>query len=191
MNITIIQGHPDGGGNHLCHALGDAYGKGAQKAGHSIRVIDIGKTPFPLLRTKDEFEHGMVPKELADAREAIAWADHLVLIYPLWLGEMPALVKGFLEQVLRPGFAFEVNGKGWLPKLRGKTARVVVTMGMPAAVYRWYFGAHSLRSLRRNILSFAGIRPVRSTLLGLVENVSAKHRERWLGNLEKLGFAAK
>ena len=104
----------------------------AKTAGHAIRVVDIGKTPFPLLRTKDEFEHGAVPAELADAREAIAWADHLVLIYPLWLGEMPAIVKGFLEQVLRPGFAFEVSGKGWSPKLRGKTARVVVTMGMPA-----------------------------------------------------------
>ena len=191
MNITIIQGHPDGGGKHLCHALADAYCKGARNGRHSIRVVDIGKTPFPLLRTKDEFEHGTVPPELDDARAAIAWADHLVLIYPLWLGEMPAIVKGFLEQVMRPGFAFEVSGKGWSPKLRGKTARVVVTMGMPAVVYRWFFGAHGLRSLRRNILSFVGIKPVRSTLLGLVESVSAKRRARWLANLEKLGFAAK
>ena len=64
-------------------------------------------------------------------------------------------------------------------------------MGMPAAVYRWFFGAHGLRSLRRNILSFVGIKPVRSTLLGLVESVSAKRRARWLANLEKLGFEAK
>jgi putative NADPH-quinone reductase len=191
MNITVIQGHPDGNGGHLCHALAAAYCKGARGAGHSIRTVDIGATPFPLLRTKDEFEHGAVPAELHDARDAIAWANHLVLIYPLWLGEMPAIVKGFLEQVLRPGFAFEISGKGWSPKLRGKTARVVVTMGMPAAVYRWFFGAHGLRSLRRNILSFVGIRPVRSTLLGLVESVSAKRRARWLSNLEKLGFDAK
>jgi putative NADPH-quinone reductase len=190
MNITVIQGHPDGGGNHLCHALADAYCKGARRAGHALRAVDIGKTRFPLLRTKDEFEHGTVPPELNEAREAIAWADHLVLIYPLWLGEMPAIVKGFLEQVLHPGFAFVVSGSSWSPKLRGKTARVVVTMGMPAAVYRWFFGAHGLRSLRRNILSFVGIKPVRSTLLGLVESASAKRRARWLANLEKLGFAA-
>jgi putative NADPH-quinone reductase len=191
MNITILQGHPDGGGQHLCHALADAYSKGARNGGHAIRVVDIGKTPFPLLRTKEEFEHGGVPAELADGQEAIAWADHLVLIYPLWLGEMPAIVKGFLDQVMRPGFSFEVSGKGWSPKLRGKTALVVVTMGMPAAVYRWFFVAHGLRSLRRNILSFVGIRPVRSTLLGLVENASAKRSGRWLANLEKLGFEAK
>jgi putative NADPH-quinone reductase len=190
VNIAIIQGHPDGGGSHLCHALADAYCKGAQRAGHSIRVVDIGKTPFPLLRTQHEFEHGALPAELNDARDAIAWANHLVLIYPLWLGEMPAIVKGFLEQVLRPGFAFEAGGRGWSPKLRGKTARVVVTMGMPAAVYRWFFGAHGLKSLRRNILSFVGIRPVRATLLGLVESVSPKKRARWLAKLEKLGLAA-
>ena len=191
MNITIIQGHPDGSRRHLCHALADAYCKGARRAGHPIRVIDLGNTPFPLLRTKDEFDHGTMPAELAEAREAIAWADHIVLIFPLWLGEMPAIVKGFLEQVLRPGFAFEVGTKGWSPKLRGRTARVVVTMGMPAAVYRWFFGAHGLKNLRRNVLSFVGIRPIRSTLLGLVESVSAKRRSRWLANLEKLGFAAR
>jgi putative NADPH-quinone reductase len=103
---------------------------------------------------------------------------------------MPAIVKGFLEQVLRPGFAFEANKRGWSPKLRGKSARVVVTMGMPAAVYRWFFGAHGLKSLRRNILSFVGIRPVRATLLGLVESASPKRRARWLANLENLGLAA-
>jgi putative NADPH-quinone reductase len=150
----------------------------------------LGKTEFPLLRTKEAFEHDAVPRELQSAQDAISWADHLLLVYPLWLGEMPAIVKGFLEQVMRPGFAFEVGGRGWTPKLRGKTARVVVTMGMPAAAYRWYFGAHSLRSLRRNILSFVGIRPVRSTLIGMVENVSAKRRSRWLAKLEKLGSAA-
>jgi len=131
-----------------------------------------------------------VPSQLKKAQEAIAWGDHLLLVYPLWLGEMPALVKAFLEQVMRPGFAFTLGGHGWTPRLRGKTARVVVTMGMPAAAYRWYFGAHGLKSLRRNILSFVGIKPVRSTLIGLVESASAKRRAGWLAKLEKLGSAA-
>jgi putative NADPH-quinone reductase len=93
---------------------------------------------------------------------------------------------------MRPGFAYDLgDGKAWTGRLRGKTARVVVTMGMPATVYRWYFGAHSLKSLRRNILSFVGIKPVRSTLLGLVENVSAKRRSAWLAKLERLGSEAR
>lgn len=192
MKITVIQGHPDGAGGHLCHALADAYCTGARRGGHELRVIDIARIQFPLLQTKDAFDHGQLPSELESAQEAIGWADHLLLIYPLWLGEMPAIVKGFFEQVMRPGFAYDLGGgKAWTGRLRGKTARVVVTMGMPAAVYRWYFGAHSLKSLRRNILSFVGIKPVRSTLLGLVEAASEKRRAAWLANLEQLGFAAR
>jgi putative NADPH-quinone reductase len=192
MKVTVIQGHPDGAGGHLCHALADAYCTAARRAGHDVRIIDVGKIAFPLLRTKQAFDHDPPPHELKSAQEDIAWADHLLLIYPLWLGEMPAIVKGFFEQVMRPGFAYDLgDGKAWTGRLRGKTARVVVTMGMPATVYRWYFGAHSLKSLRRNILSFVGIKPVRSTLLGLVENVSAKRRSAWLAKLERLGSEAR
>jgi putative NADPH-quinone reductase len=191
MNITIIQGHPDGHSRHLCHALADEYADGARAAGHAVRVIDLGKIEFPLLRTKEAFEHDALPQELAAAQESLAWANHLLLVYPLWLGEMPAVVKGFFEQVLRPGFAFDLGGHGWKSQLKGKTARVVVTMGMPAAAYRLYFRAHSLKSLRRNVLQFVGIKPVRATLLGLVESASAKRRQSWLAALRKLGAAAR
>jgi putative NADPH-quinone reductase len=190
MNIAIIQGHPDGNARHYCHALADEYAASARASGHVVRVIDVGRLEFPLLRSKEAFERSEVPAELLEAQRDIAWADHLLLVYPLWLGEMPALVKALFEQVLRPGFAFEISGSGWKPKLRGKTARVVVTMGMPAAFYRWYFGAHSLKSLRRNVLSFVGFKPVRTTLIGLVEGKSPKRRQRWLAKLRALGAAA-
>ena len=87
------------------------------------------------------------------AQADIAWAEHLVLLFPLWLGDMPALVKGFLEQVARPGFAFKAEGSNPFAHkgLAGRSARVVVTMGMPALLYRWYFRAHSVKSLERNI----------------------------------------
>jgi putative NADPH-quinone reductase len=125
------------------------------------------------------------------AQEAIRWADHLVILYPLWLGTMPALLKAFLEQAFRPGFAIGRGGSGssWKKLLTGKSARVVVTMGMPALVYRWFFRAHSLKSLERNILGFVGIGPIRETLIGTVE-ASAASRERWLAKLRALGARA-
>jgi putative NADPH-quinone reductase len=103
---------------------------------------------------------------------------------------MPALLKGFFEQVFRPGFGFTVSGRpteGSWKKLTGKSARVVVTMGMPAAIYRWYFGAHSLKSLERNILGFCGINPIAESLIGRVESADAGRREGWIGRLETLG----
>jgi putative NADPH-quinone reductase len=126
---------------------------------------------------------------LRPAQEAIAWAGHLVLVFPLWLGDMPAVLKGFLEQVARPGFAFGTEGGNPFGRkgLAGRSARVVVTMGMPAFVYRHYFRAHSIKSLERNILGFVGIAPVRETLVGSVEALDAAGRAGWLAKLRKLG----
>jgi putative NADPH-quinone reductase len=155
-------------------------------------MVDIGTLDFPLLRSRDEFEDGAVPDTLRPAQEAIAWANHLVIVYPLWLGTMPALLKGFLEQTFRPGFAVararEGTRAGGL--LTGRSARIVVTMGMPAFVYRWFFGAHSLRSLERNILGFSGIGPIRESLVGMVEGAPGR-RARWLERLQALGRDAR
>jgi putative NADPH-quinone reductase len=130
------------------------------------------------------------PAAILPAQDAIAWADHLVLIYPLWLGTLPAIFKAFLEQALRPGFAVGGGSGGFAKRLKGKSARVVVTMGMPAFVYRWYFGAHSLKSLERNILRFCGIAPIRETLIGSVESLSEARRRAWLDRMRALGARA-
>jgi len=104
--ILILQGHPDTRARHLCHALEDAYAAGAEAAGHTVRRVNVAALDFPLLRSQAEWEHGVLPAVLAPAQANIAWAQHLVLLFPLWLGDMPAVLKGFLEQVARPGFAF-------------------------------------------------------------------------------------
>jgi putative NADPH-quinone reductase len=187
--ILLIQGHPDGSQHHLCHALEDAYAKGAGAAGHEIRRINVAALDFPLLRNQQEWEKGQLPPALAEPQAAIKWAEHLVLIFPLWLGDMPALLKGFLEQVARPGFAFSGEGKNPLMHkgLTGRSARIVATMGMPAVVYRWYFRAHSIKSLERNILGFVGIAPVHETLIGMAGEMDAKAAQKCLLKLEKLG----
>jgi hypothetical protein len=63
-------------------------------------------------------------------------------------------------------------------------------MGMPALAYRWYFHAHSLKSLERNILRFSGIGPIRDTLIGSVE-ADAAVRQAWLRKMRSLGRAAR
>jgi putative NADPH-quinone reductase len=105
---------------------------------------------------------------------------------------MPALLKGFLEQVARPGFAFgtESNRSFASKGLKGRSARVVVTMGMPAVVYRWYFRAHSVKSLERNILGFVGFAPVNETLIGGIGYLDAGGAKKWLGKMAALGGAA-
>jgi putative NADPH-quinone reductase len=185
--LVVIDGHPDPDPKRFCHALAAAYAEAARNAGHAVRIVTVSNLDLPLLRSAGDWEGGSPPASLHNAQEAIGWADHLVFIYPLWLGSMPALLKGFLEQVLRPGFAIKFGARTLRPGLlKGKSARVVITMGMPAFLYRWYFGAHSLKSFERNILRFVGIGPTRETLIGNVAGPGVS-RQKWLDRMRELG----
>ena len=189
--ITIIDGHPDPDRARFVHALSDSYAAGAEAAGHEVRRIEVAALRFALLGTRSDWEKGPAPGDIAAAQDAISWAEHLVILYPLWLGDIPALLKGFFEQTLRPGFAFRPQDGGLpLKGLKGRTARIVVTMGMPALFYRFYFGAHSLRSLERNILGFVGISPTERSIVGNVEG-DPKHRAMWLETMTARGAAAR
>jgi len=186
--ILIIQGHPDPAGGHFGHALAGAYAIGATAAGHEVRRLNVAALDFPLLQRQADWNTGPVPAGLRSTQADIAWADHLAIFFPLWLGTMPARLKGFFEQVLRPGFAFiEGEGRAARKGLTGKSARVVVTMGMPVFWYRWYFGAHGVRGLERSVLAFCGVDPIRETFIGLVGMKDEQVRERWIARLEDLG----
>lgn len=191
--IAVIQGHPTAGGGHFCHALAEAYAAGAAEGRHEVRRIVVAELDFPMLRSKQDWEKEAPPAAIAEAQETLAWADHLVILYPLWLGGMPALLKGFLEQAFRPTFMAGTTepGASWKTTLRGKSSRIVITMGMPAFVYRWYFGAYSLRSLKRSILSLVGIGPNRHLLIGLIEGMSDAKRKSHLEAMRRLGQRAR
>ena len=188
-HVLIIQGHPDREERHLCHALAEAYEDGATAAGHDIRELDVARLDFPLLRSEREWKNSPLTAALQHAQAGIAWAHHLVLFFPLWLGDMPALLRGFLEQVARPGFAFEEEeGNPFARKgLKGRSARIVVTTRMPTMAYRSYLRPHDRRSSERNILGLVGIAPVRQTLVGDVEHLGAAGRRRWLSKMKAFG----
>ncbi len=189
--IALVQGHPDPSGRHFCHALAEEYARGAQEGGHELHTLDISRLDFPLLRSAAEWRRAP-PAVIRATQETIGWADHLAIIFPLWMGDTPALLKGFLEQLLRPGFALGDAARGRPPRklLKGRSARLIVTMGMPALFYRVYYRAHSVRNLERNVLAACGIAPVRSSLIGMVESRADAHREIWLRKVRALGRAA-
>ena len=188
--VLVINGHPDGDPARLCAALAEAYAQGAREAGHSVETISIAGLDIPYLRTQQEFEQGGIPEHLAEAGEAVRRAEHVVIVFPLWLGTMPAMLKSFLEQVLRPGVAFEYGDKGPKTLLSGRSARMVVTMGMPAFVYRLYFLSHGVAGLRRSILRFVGFNPVRTTLIGMVTMGGSDKQSKWPARMKALGRRA-
>jgi putative NADPH-quinone reductase len=189
--IAIIDAHPDPDRKRFCHALAEAYSMGAASKGHAVRMILLSDLQVPLLRTREEWEVSEPDKTVRECQEIIGWAEHIVIVYPLWLGSMPAMLKAFLEQTFRPGFAIATGRRTmWPGLLGGRSARVVVTMGMPSLIYRLYFRAHSLKSLERNILGFVGIGPIRRTLIGNVEGGGEARHRRLLKQMTKLGEAA-
>lgn len=191
--VLVVTAHPDPAPERLCRALAETYAAAADTAGHSVRRIDLAKLEIPVLRTTKEFEQGAVPDSLRAAAEEVVWAEHIVFVFPLWLGTMPALLKAFLEQIMRPGLAFDYpeGGKGFTKTLlKGRSARLVVTMGMPPFLYRIWFLGHGLAGMRRSILNFVGIKPVRQTLYGLA-TASERKRAGWLKEMERLGRLAR
>lgn len=187
--ILILNGHPDPDPARLCSALVAAYAAGAESAGHQIRRIEVGAMTFPLIRSYDDFVTPP-PCVIRQTQDDVSWAEHLVIVYPLWLGGVPAVLKGFLEQVFRNGFALKPGGSLRPGLLTGKSARLVVTMGMPAGIFRIMFGAFRLRAVERGLLWISGFRPIRDCVFGGAEAVAPAARRAWLKRMERLGARA-
>jgi NAD(P)H dehydrogenase (quinone) len=185
--IMIVVGHPQS--RTLCGALGEAYQRGAQAAGHDVKLFALAEMKFdPILREGYRMEQPLEP-DLQAAYDALAACDHLVIIFPLWCGDMPALLKGFIERLLQPDLIRRQdtdNAMNWAI-FNNKTARVVMTMGMPVSIYRFWYGGHALKLLARNILKFIGIKPVRHTLYGMIGTSKPETRERWIAEVGALG----
>jgi NAD(P)H dehydrogenase (quinone) len=188
--IAIIVGNPLH--DSYSEALGEAYRRGAESGGHQATVFMLGRMNFDaILREGYRREQALEP-DLAAARAAFVACDHVVIIFPLWCGDMPAILKGFFERILQPDLLSiqKSGGKASWKIVKGKSARVIMTMGMPGWFYRIYYGAHALKLLRRNILQLVGITPVRSTCYGMIEAVSDDTRKSWLREVEALGHDA-
>jgi putative NADPH-quinone reductase len=189
--ILILDGHPDPDPARYVHALAASYAQGAAGMGHVVHRTNLSDLDFPFVQSRKDWEEGEPPAAVLALQDQLAWAEHIVILYPLWLGEMPARLKALLEQAFRPAFAF--GGKTAAPgggSLKGRTARIIITMGMPAAAYRVFYLAHSLRSLKRNILAMVGIGPVNDTIIGAVVTRSDASRKRCLAEVRRMGARA-
>jgi len=187
--IVLITGHPDP--KSYCAALSRAYLEGAAGSGAEVRHIDLSQLSFdPNLAFGNRQPMELEP-DLLEAQEHIRWADHLVFVYPTWWGAAPALLKGFIDRVFLPGFAYRYR-KGsplWDRLLAGKSARLIVTLDTPSIYNRLVYGRAGYRVMKNNVLGFCGIKPVRITEFTPIRKSSSEQRERWLDQVRRLGAA--
>ena len=184
--ILVILGHPRR--DSFCAALADAYAQGAGEAGLQVERLDLAELTFdPHVRRASPRDQ-ILEADLAQAQALISWADHLVFVYPTWWGTMPALLKGFLDRVLVPGFAFEVREEDpsmWTQRLKGRSAHLLVTMDTPAWVYRLIYRQPGHQAMRRATLGFCGIRPTFISSFSPVQSSSPELRIGWLEQAQK------
>jgi len=189
--VLVIIGHPRR--DSFCGALADAYARGAREAGHEVRVVALGDLAFDPIRRTGYGDTPPLEPDLQRAQKDIAWCDHMAWAYPNWWGTMPALMKGFIDRAILPGFAFRYReGKTfWDRLLSGRSARLLVTMDTPPLWYRWVIGRPGHNQMRRSVLGFCGVRPVRVSQFGVVKKASPARRDTWLRETHHLGTRAR
>jgi putative NADPH-quinone reductase len=185
--ILIVLAHPQA--KSYCSALAQAYAEGAQAAGAEVRQINLAEIAFNPIGSGSHDKPLALEPALQQAQDDIRWAGHLVFVYPILWGTIPALLKGFIERVFAPGFAvnFRKDSPRWDKLLAGKSARLIVTLNTPPWLYRLLFRRAGHITMKRSILEFCGIRPVRITDVGPMQGSTAETRDRWLRQARELG----
>jgi putative NADPH-quinone reductase len=185
--ILVILGHPNN--DSFCGAIANSYIEGAKAAGNDVRRIAVGDLSFdPVLRKGYGSVLELEP-DLAAAQSASAWAQQIVFGYPIWWGAMPALLKGFIDRVFLPGFAFKYREGShfWDRLLSGRSAHLLVTMDTPPWYFRWVFHMPGHNQMKRTILEFCGIKPVSITSIGSIKGSTLQNREGWLAQVKTYG----
>jgi NAD(P)H dehydrogenase (quinone) len=185
--ILIIHGHPVR--ETYIDCLKDTYKTAAEEAGAEVREIILRELNFEINFKEGYRGNQDLEVDLVSAQHDISWADHLVFFYPNWWTTYPALLKGFIDRTFLPGFAFKYNKNRIHPVrlLIGKTARLVVTMDSPVWHYYTVLKAPGHHSMRKGILEFCGVQPVRITSLGPMYRSTEKIRNKWIEKMKKIG----
>lgn len=183
FRILIVLGHPSA--TSFCAALAEAYAAAAAQAGAEVRWVRLGEMQFdPVLRHGFAKEQPLEP-DLQEAKEAIAWCEHLVIVTPLWWGASPALLKGFIDRVFLPGWAFTYNKGMPVKLLKGRSAQVIVSMDSPSLWYRLFHRSSLESILGRATLGFCGFK-TRFMRLYNVRSSNRARREAWLSSVDVL-----
>lgn len=185
--VLIILGHPMR--NSFCGALAEAYVEGAKSAGADIKQLWIGELKFDPILWQGYKEIQELEEDLKLAQEFILWAEHLVFVYPTWWGTIPALLKGFIDRTFLPGFAFKYRKDSlfWDRLLTNRTARLLVTMDAPPWYYKWIYKKPGHNMMKKTVLEFCGIKPVKISEFGPIKISTEAQRRKWLLKARKLG----
>ncbi|MEM9015549.1 MAG: NAD(P)H-dependent oxidoreductase [Verrucomicrobiota bacterium] len=190
--ILILNGHP--GDESLSRSLAESYRDAAEKAGHEVKIAHLSEMDFD-----SDFGGGgyrstkPLEPELEALLSDLKWSEHVVMTTPIWWGGLPAKLKGLFDRILLPGEAFDTRNQklGFpTPLLSGRTGRVLVTSDTPGWLMSLGYCNALFVQLRKQILGFVGIKPVRIKHFQGATKASSTKVEKWLAEAHQLGAAA-
>jgi len=163
MSTLIVYAHPKTKG--FCSFMLQEVVKYLKQKNIDFELLDLYESGFdPVLKSEEHYISGnrFVSDEVKQIQQKISKASHLVFIYPVWWASMPAVLKGFLDRVFVPRFAFRYSRKGvlkWLPVglLKDKRALVLMSLGSPHFLYT-LLGNPPKRMIKTLGLSFFGMK---------------------------------
>jgi NAD(P)H dehydrogenase (quinone) len=185
--ILIINGHPDK--ESFCFSLAENYKKGADTNGDECKLVHLIDLKFNPILTYGYRVVSELEPDLVQIQNDILQADHLVFVYPTWWGTYPALLKGFIDRVFLPNYAFKYHTDSpfWDKLLKGRTARIITTMDAPIWYYWLMYRSPGHNAMKRAILEFCGIKPVKITAFAPIKSSTDSERKKWIMDVETLG----
>jgi putative NADPH-quinone reductase len=184
MNISVILGHPKKGS--FCHAIAETVVQTLTANGHEPRFHDLYAEGFdPLLRHEEMPKDALLDPEIRKHCGEIAVADGIVVIHPNWWGQPPAILKGWIDRIIRPGFAYEfVAGDGGegVPRglLKAKAAIVFNTSNTGREREQDVFG-DPLETIWKNcVFGLCGVTNVYRRTFSIVVTSTGELRKQWL-----------
>lgn len=185
--ILILNAHPYA--ESFGNSLAQKYYQGSIDSGFDVKITNLRELNF------DPILHGgysvitELEDDLKEQQELIKWCNHLVIVTPLWWAGMPALLKGFIDRTLLPGFAFKYSETSPMPKklLEGRSATVIYTQGAPFLYSLLVLRDSFWNSLKGGVLKFCGFNPVKRMVFDSISSSTAEKRDEWLNKIYEKG----
>ena len=184
--IFVIDCHPRR--LSFSQSLFEQYIKGSQDAGHEVKSMRLSEMDFEIDLAQHNDDADLEPS-IVEFQQKIIWSEHVMLVFPLWWGFMPAKMKGLIDRAFLPQFAYAYEAGSALPKklLKGRSVDVLVTSDTPNWYFKWLYKAGAFKIMRMQIFEFVGFKPARFKMISSLRNSSEKMRLQWLEKAWKWG----
>jgi NAD(P)H dehydrogenase (quinone) len=190
MKISVILAHPRPGSFN--HAIAGEAAAVLRESGHTVTVHDLYREQFDPVLPHDEIPRNAPPDPvIARHCREIATADGIVFVHPDWWGMPPAILKGWIDRVLRPGIAYRFaekdSGEG-IPEglLVAGAVLVFNTSNTPAVREQEVFGDPLVRIWKDCIVFFCGVRTFRRRMFGVMATSTEQQRKVWLEEVREI-----